>query len=483
MSVPARLVAAVLALALPFVAPAPVAAQVLDGAPGLALRHGFPEAGSSVRVLVEGLQPGALVVVQLGDPGLAPPSMLTDLAGAWGPPELTDERGATWLVPADGLGLLDVLVQLDDPLDVGRFARLTFEDTQDGRAAQVQLLVQAPTVLVATATGLERVDLRDGTLMQPPVPAAGGLADAALSKDGRLLSILREDGQLEWRSAAEWDGPVLAREFFDASGDDLARAKDLGAVFVVESPDGSPFAPAGRLAFLGGNVLPLSPMGQEVVGRRWTLHPDGTTAFVAEDDLLVREVDLLSQQAWRPFPVGAPGDDAIADMVVQGDRLLVATRRASGLSGSLSVLDLVTGQLDTQLLAVDPRRLVVVDEHNVLVVPANGAPVLERVEDGLVASATRSSVDVLDAAPVEGGALLLGRAADGSHPLLRWSSRGLLPTGLVAPSAGRLHGAGHAVAVLVGDNGQVWRVALDRGAIEPVAGLRALAETDGIVLP
>src|SRR6185503_17915049 len=116
-----------------------------------------------------------------------------------------------------------------------------------------------------------------------------------------------------------------------------------GAAFLLARPGGQPFPGAGNLLFPDEGALLLEPMAQTVGGRRVALAPDGLTAFVAEDDLVVREIDLLARVPRTLLPVGLAGDRAVADLLLDGRRLHVATRGAVGRPGSLTTLDLDTG--------------------------------------------------------------------------------------------------------------------------------------------
>ncbi len=153
-------------------------------------------------------------------------------------------------------------------------------------------------------------------------------------------------------------------------------------------------------------------MAQAVGGRRVALSDDGLTAFVAEDDLVVRELDLLARQPRALLSVGLPGDSAVADLLLDGRQLLVATRGASGRNGTLTVFGLDDGLLTTLPLAADPARLVALGGGRVLVVPAAGG-VLDLLDHGLPAGRVMVAGAVLDAAPAAGGALLLSVGPDG----------------------------------------------------------------------
>jgi len=350
----------------------------------------------------------------------------------------------------------------------------------------IRLLVQPPMLVVSTEDGLARIDLRDGELLQPAIPGPGGLRGAAFSIDGVSGYVLREGGRLEMRSAERWGARPASVRQLDVLGEDLAHGPRTGPAFVVVRPAGEPFAPHGRLVFLdeAATELDVDPLGQEVAGRRWAITADGLTAFVAEDNLLVREVDLLSEQSRRQFVAGVPGDRRIVDMVVHEDRLLIATRRRDGGPGALTTLDLTTGHATPIPLSIDPARLAVLGDGTVLVVPESG-PVFQALESAILSRVVVPALEVVDAAPVSSGALLLVRSADG-HGVVAWNqSEGLTALRLDdVPAARRLVAAGHGVALLLGaPDGSVRRVVLDPLGIETVAGARVEPEAPFAVLP
>ncbi|MCB9897419.1 MAG: hypothetical protein H6825_05400 [Planctomycetes bacterium] len=461
-----------------------VPAQGQDG--GLFARHSFPEAGGTLFVQVAGLAPDGSVVIQLDRPSEAPPSLFSALVTLFDAPVTTpDGEGmATWVGRADPLGLLSFGVALDDADDVGRMIGMRVEDASDGRSAEFRLLVQPPMLLLPAASGIVRIDLRDGSVLSPDLPGAGGLSDAALSADGLLGYVLRDDGRLEEWPASRWGSAPLAVTRFDPSSDDLARERDSGPRFVLVTPDGEPFAPAGRLLFVddAAEPLQLSPMGQAVSGRRWAVTPDGQTAFVAEDDLIVREIDLVTGRDRRPMPVGAPGDHGVVDVLVHAGQLLVATRRLDGRAGTLTVFDLSSGQLRTELLASDPERLVPLDDDSVLVLPRSGTT-LERLVRGVPEAVSTLDGELLDVAAVPGGALLLVARAE-TRDVLRWDA--LLGASLLVadvPGASRMVTGGHALAVLIGDDGSLQRLIVDEARVEPLPGVNALPGTSFAIVP
>ncbi len=221
-------------------------------------------------------------------------------------------------------------------------------------------------------------------------------------------------------------------------------------------PAGEPFPPAASLLFLdeGREPLVLESMGQPVTGRRVAVSDDGMTAFLAEDDLIVREVDLATGRVRGLITAGLAGDGAISDVLMAERRLFVTTRGPLGRRGALTVFGLDTGVLATFPLDVDPLRLVAIDGGAVLVVPASAGAVAV-VESG-VPTRRVAAPDVaawLDAVPATGGALLLASAADGSRSLHRFDAlTGAVTRLLAAPAATRLAGAGgDGPAVLLGD--------------------------------
>lgn len=443
-----------------------------QSASGLAVHHGFPLAGSELPIVVEGFDAGLPVFVQVDSMERTAPSLLRYLVGELG----ATPGSAVATIPADGRGVVSLRVPLVDPADAGRLIDLVFFQL-DRDPIGVELLVQPPMVLLPTADGLARLDLRDGRRLLPDLPGPG-LVGLALSADGRESWLLRPGGLLEHRAGEPWEAGVTTSRAFGPDSDGLARSQDAGPAFVVLRPRGEGFAPPGRLAFLDGrDELVLEPLGQEVSGRRWAVTPDGLTAFVAEDDLLVREVDLLTGQARLPFTAGFNGDQQVADMVLADGRLAVLTRRGDGRPGALTIYDLATGWVSPFPLDSDPLRLAPVGDGRLLVVPASGAR-LTVVEDGVPARVdepARPGLSLLDAAPVRDGALVLARDAEGAPALLAWTAAGgLRPQAVDGPLPGalRLAGAGADLAVLLGAaDGVPWTLVPSSGALTPVEGL------------
>jgi len=484
---------AVATLALPAAAQDALAARLeVSGAPALEVHHSFPEAGGVLRLVVEGFWPGSPVEVLLEDPASAPPSVLEALDAFFPLPTDAPEllrRGAV----ADDAGLLVFAVTLDDPQDAGRSFGLVFRDGEGRRTDPLELMVQPPTLLLPAADHIVRIDLRDGTVLVPDIPGRGGLLAAAFSADGFLGHLLRRGGRLETWSTRNWGGRPFAVTRLAADVDDLAHAAGKGPAFAVGRPDGAPFAPPGRLVFLDGREdLTLDPMSRTITGRRWALAEDGFTAFVAEDDLLVREVDVLAGSAHGMFTAGLPGDRAVSDLVLEADRLYVTTRREDGRPGSLTVLDLRTGWLSPFELAVDPLRLVALGDGRLLVVPAEGletAGVLVVVEEGVPAPADRleGGGRILDVAPVPGGAAVLVAQADGGHRLEHWDAGLGLQPWIAAPDvpeASRLLAAGDAALLLLGGgDGGVHRLDLQAGILERLPGVEASGQPLFAVIP
>lgn len=456
----------------------------------LVARHSFPLAGDELVMVVNGFAPGAAVGIDLDrERSTPPPSLERALVAAFGLPVGPEGRLSFggW---ADAGGALVLRVPLTDPGDPNHAVALQFHD-QAGRSVELALLVQPPTVLLPVSGGVARVELLGGHRLLPDVPLAAGLLGAALSPDGLSLHTLLEGGALGERSAYSWNGALLSERALDPSGERLARSLGGGPAFVIARAKGSPFAPPGRLVSLDSSreELQLDPLGQEVAGRRWAITSDGLTAFVAEDDLIVREIDLLSWRVRTPFSAGFNGDRAVADLALDEARLLVLSRRSGGQAGSLTTLAFGSGVARPWPLGIDPARLVVLDESLSLVVPAAG-PLFQVVEHGMptvVVPAGTSREALLDAAAVPGGALLLLADLDGGRRLVSWSpERGLEPLSTTAPvpDALRLVSAGHDLVLLVGaSDGHVSRVVPSRGVLEAVEGLDVLPGAGHHLLP
>jgi len=480
-----------------------VAAQSSDE---LLVHHSFPLAGDELALVLEGGSPGVAILIELEMAAQAPPSVRESLAsGVWGE---ASPRGDVLQVlgVADESGLLELRVLLDDPDDAGRLIALSFSVLGSAARAECTLLVQPPAVVLPTTVGWQRVDLRTGTVLQPALPGTTPVRGLALSADGTVGYVLREGGALEVRSAGAWDRRPNVIYRLDADGDALAHSTAAGPAFVIVRPDAlglEGLPPAGRLQFLDDryNDLMIEPLGQPVSGRRWAVSHDGRTAFVAEDDLLVREIDLISGSAAMPFTAGFNGDQSVADMVLQGSRLLVLTRRAGGLPGALTVYDLSTGWVRPYPLAVDPLRLVLVDDELALVVPAPVAAAeagavlaqnisLTRVELGVPGALDQPALplfQILDAAPVAGGALVLATDLAGARVLLAWDpATGLRPQPTTASlaDADRLVAAGLDLAVVIGaSDGLTRRVLLPSGTVEVLPGVEALPGETFHLLP
>jgi hypothetical protein len=489
-------------------------AQSADGAPGAGvpagrpvLQHSFPLAGGTLTIVVDGLVPRAAVALQLQDPAHAPISVATALVTgsanrrAWSRvAEGLDNFTTLWI--ADEQGRVVLSIPLTEPSDANRPITLVAA-VGSSVSEPLHLQVLPPTLVLPTRDGLQRINLLDGTLQLPAIPAAGGLRGAALSTDGVLGYVLRQGGLLEVRATHQWDAEPLSRRVLDPATDILAGSAAAGAAFALARPDGLPFTPAGQLQFLDDGAarqvpLLLEPMGQLVAGRRVVITPDGLSAFIAEDDLIVREIDLLTGRARGLLSVGLAGDRSISDLLIDGRQLLVATRGPLGRRGSLTSFDLDAGLLSTRTLDVDPLRLVPLDPApagavassagRVLVVPAGGAA-FEVLERGVPAAPQFAAQGErwLDAVAVDGGALLLRQTADGGRALERLTALTGQRTTLAAsrlPAVSRLVGGGAGVVVLLGDpSGAVHVLRPQAEAPELLPGVTALPGEIFAVLP
>ena len=464
--------------------------------PALRVHHSFPEAGQALRIVVDGFLPQDRVLVFLPMWDLAPPSVVKHLLNneVFPSPYLPPPGGLLDVETlADDLGRLVMVIQLDDRLDAGRSFELIFQ-AGDRRSSGLQLSVQPPTLLVPSDGRLVRIDLRDGAILRPSLRGEG-LLSAAFSADGQLGYVLRPQGLLEIWSAAPWNGRLASSMQLDLASDDLARSRDLGPAFVFVRPQGRPFTPPARLVFLDDRHadLHVEPMGQDVSGSRWAMSDDGTTAFVAEDDLLVREIDVLSGQALGVFTAGLPGDRSIADLRIHDGRLHVLTRRTGGQAGSLTVLDLTSGSLSLEPLTVDPLRLLPLDGggprggSGLLVVPAAGGTLVS-VEAGTTYATDELPVGrLLDVARIPGGALLLA-VDEGVTSLWVWrpdSGIQAAPLAEDIPDAERLVSARGRVVLLLGaPDGRIHLTRPGRGGlIETIPGLSTDPAAPFAVLP
>lgn len=447
------------------------------------LHHNFPLAGGTLVVVADGLQPGEDVRVALLDAVNAPLSLVEELTAStsrqfvplsWPAVEAGTVQG---LWRADERGRIVITVALDDPADADRPVSLVVWPFAAAEGSALQLHVQPPTLVLASADGHARLSLLDGRLLTPSIPAAGGLRGLSFSADGARGYVLRDGGLLQVLAAANWGATPLSALAFDAAADVLAGGP-AGAAFLLARQGGQPFAAPGRALFLDQAALALEPLAQPVDGRRVALSADGLTAFVAEDDLVVREVDVASRAARALLPVGLAGDQAVVDLLLDGRRLLVATRGAAGRPGALSTLDLDTGWLSTLRLAAQPARLVALGEGRVLVVPSAEGPA-ELLQDGIPLGRVPVSGRLLDGAPVADGALLLAAWPDGTRSLSFLSPgslRGQALT-LAVPAASRLAAppAGlQGVVALLGDPSGAVHVWQPRSAeLTAVPGLLA----------
>lgn len=459
----------------------------------LALHHGFPLAGEELRIVVEGFEPGATLLLRLSSVPEGPaPSFLEALSDPARFRPLPDGAVATL---ADDLGVFELAFRLEPGRDEGHRIEFVVSDGpagSTGSALPVSLLVQPPTALLAVRDGVARVDLLSGEQLGPVLSGSTALYGAGLEPDGLRAWLLRERGRLESLSLLRWgEAPLTVRQL-PAASESLAHSARAGAAFVLSSLGEGLF---GRLHFVADEWAPLAleALESEPGHRRWAIAPDGERAFVAEDELLVREVDLRRGSLGGPFTAGVPGDTSITDMLVDGDKLLILTRRSGGRPGSLTRFDLSTGWIATDTLAVDPLRLVALGEERVLVIPADGRA-LTVIESG-VPGAPRvlpgaTEFELVDAASVSDGALLLLRDANGDVELQRFWSASYAVDVLAAPGAwpGVEHvlGAGADTALLLGADdaaGAVFRYDLALGVLEVLPGLRRDAAAPFVLLP
>jgi len=468
-------------------------AGVASAAAHPTVHHGFPLAGESFSLVVDGLEPGGPVVARLVDALAAPPSLQEHPAFVGLGDPLSADRQTVLL--ADALGRLTLDVTFDHPEDPGRLIKLLFTDVTSGADVQAKLLVQPPMALLPTDAGLARIELFNGMPLVPHVPLEDTVLGASLSTDGLRFQALLTGGVLQERSAHTWSGPALGERVIHPRGDDLVTSTATGPAFIVVRPEGEPFAPRGRLVPLevGRPTLEVDPLALAVAGRRWAVTDDGLTAYVAEDDLIVREVDLLGWAARTPFTAGFHGDEVVADLAVVGDHLLVLSRRPRGLPGSLTVLDLTTGSVTPFALDIDPRVVVGISEGTALVLPADGG-LLQVVEGGVptrrdaVGPLGDSVLDGTMVADAQGaGALLLLSDVSGATRLARWTSDfGVRDLAVESPMplATTLVSGGHDLALMLGAaDGSVYRVVPSRGHVELIEGVRTRLGATHLSLP
>ncbi|MGQ0553439.1 MAG: hypothetical protein ACT4PU_09490 [Planctomycetota bacterium] len=486
-------IASILVAALTAAAATPLLAQSTPRA--LTAQHSFPLAGGSLVVVFDGLEPRETVLVRLAQPTLAPPSVVEVLQTLPSPqrsPRLPasppGELLTAWV--ADELGRLSFLFVLDDLADAGREIDLALVGARRGgqsaELSRVHLMVQAPTVIVPGADELLRVDLLSGAQLLPSIPGSGGLAGLAFSPDGLQVYVLRQDGRLEVRSAQSWDAAPLVEHLLAGEPDTLGASLHGGAAFVLSRPAGEPFAPGATLHFLdeAHEPLVLESMAQPVSGRRVALTADGLTAFVAEDDLLVREVDLLSGQPQALLLAGLAGDTDIVDLLLLERTLYIATQAAGGRNGALTIYDLDAGAARTLSLRISPQRLVALDDGLLLVVPTQGQR-FEIVEGGETLRLHAAAGACLDAAPGPQGVLLLLRMRSGGGISLydpAADRETLLLRGL--PPAERLISHPQGRAVLLGDpSGAVHVFDPLQRSLVTLGGAQALPDAGHALLP
>ncbi len=453
--------------------------------------HSLPVAGDTLTLIVDGAVPGERVDLRLENTLGAPPSLSEVLFDASFPVAVDGDALVTSRVADDG-GRLRIDVLLDNGADAGApIALVASTPASPGRLARLDLNVVPPVVVVASGAGYERIDLLTGERLLPPIPSNGELKGVAVSADGTESYALYENGRLETWAGQSWTpGPreVLA---LNPSSDGLASIPSGGVAFVLVRADARPFAPDGELLFPADGFAPLvlEPMGEEVEGRRWAVSDDGLTAFVAEDYLTVREVDLLNREAGVMFTAGRGGDFAIADLAFDGSRLHVVTTSASGRPGSLTTYDLRSGLTDVVGLSSEPNELVVLDGGVTLVVPVSGGQ-MDVIIDGVVAaSMSAEGGQWLDASAVRGGALLLRGDDAGGRSLQRYdvASGTLVEVAESLPAVTRVITRTSALAgraVLLGDpTGRVWSFGLADGVLAAVSDVLIEPSAVAVQLP
>jgi len=204
----------------------------------------------------------------------------------------------------------------------------------------------------------------------------------------------------------------------------------------------------------------------------------------------VREVDLVSGLPTGLIAAGLAGDREITDMLLDGRRLLIATRGPQGRNGAITSWSLDTGRAQTTPLATDPLRLVALGNGRVLVVPASGAIaqlVVFGVPGALIAAPAGRW---LDATAMDGGALMLAGLDDGTRRLERYESvsGALIPVATSPsselPAVDRLVSYGGELVVMLGDpSGAVHLLRPRTGRSAVLPGLTALPGGEFVVLP
>jgi hypothetical protein len=464
------------------------------------VQHSFPLAGEPLVMVVDGLNAGEDVLLVLEDALDAPPSVSLfwtdpDVSRGFSSMGSVDPRSLSLVGHADRLGRLILSIPLTDVDDVDRAVSLVVKRRESGSVrtvAELALHVLSPTLILPTNDGLARIDLLHGVERLPSIPDEGGLLGLGLSADGVLGYVLREAGLLEVRETSAWDGLPVDARLHEPETDTLAWSVGGGAAFLLSRPDGTPFTPAARMVFLDDERAPLllEPMGTPVAGRRVAVTPDGLTAYLAEDDLVVREVDLGSGSPTGLIAAGLAGDREITDMLLDGRRLLVATRGPQGRNGAITSWSMDTGRAQTTALATDPLRLVALGNDRVLVVPADGA-IAQLVDLGVPGALIAAPAGRwLDATGVDGGALMLAGLADGTRRLERFelASGALIPVATTPPtelpSVDRLVSHGGELVVLLGDpSGAVHVLRPRTGRLSVLPGLTALPGGEFVVLP
>lgn len=464
------------------------------------VQHSFPLAGETLVVVVGGLDPGEELMLVLEYAAEAPLSVFNYLNNENAPQRVTQILGTaggahSTVWQADHQGRLILSIPLTDPLDVDRPISMVVKRLPNSSGARLSatlsLHVQAPTLVLPATDGLARIDLLHGVELLPPIPDEGGLLGLGLSADGVLGYVLRAAGLLEVRATRAWDAAPLDVSLYEPDTDILAWSMGGGAAFLLSRPSGTTFTPAASMLFLDERApLLLEPMGAPVAGRRVAVTPDGLTAYLAEDDLIVREVDLIRGTPTGLLAAGLPGDREITDMLLDGRRLLIATRGPLDRNGAITGWSLDTGRSQTTSLAIDPARLVRLSEGRVLVLPADGA-IAQLVEAGVPGALIAAPAGRwLDATPIDGGVLLLAGLADGTRRLERYDSLSgaLIPLQITPaaelPAVDRLVSHGGEVVVMLGDpSGQVHVLRPRIGRLSVLPGLVALPGVEFVVLP
>ncbi len=456
------------------------------------LQHTFPLAGHELLIVVDGLTPGEIVALYLFEAAEAPPSVTRyvtnpESPGNRGQSETVQEGALITFWSADDLGRVVLNIELNDPADVDRDIHLQAQRLPSGLSEKLSLHVEPPMLVLQGPSGLQRISLLTGAALQPAIPGTGGLRGLALSDTGTQGYLLRDGGRLEVLAARQWDAPPLAVRTLDPASDVLAARNGGGCAFVLARPDGEPFAPAASLLFLEGEHQPvvLEPMDQPVSGHRVALTDDGLTAFVAEDDLIVREVDLQTGTARGLITAGLAGDRFITDVILAaGASWSPRAGRSGGTERSRSSTSIQAPSTRSRCpwIRCGSWRW---NMASCWSCPAAGGA-FQVLEGGVL---TRRGVapgvtSWLDAVASENGALLLAADSNGRRSLLHFDPlTGALSVRLDgAPPANRLAGTGP--VVLLGDPaGKVHVFDLASGKLTTLADVTAAPDAPFVVLP